>query len=112
MSEEDIQAIFKQAKEEQAKSDQDFEAEQLAEKEKVSEKLLDDQINLQALDSLSLNSKTKSKKSLQSLDESSSAENDKKLLVPGSAVRVVSGTFSEFSGTLKKLTKKTKKVIF
>uniref|UniRef100_A0A7N0UBD6 NusG-like N-terminal domain-containing protein n=1 Tax=Kalanchoe fedtschenkoi TaxID=63787 RepID=A0A7N0UBD6_KALFE len=110
VAEEDIESIFKQAKEEQAKSDQAFEAEQLAEGEgiRVPQRSIDTQIDLGALDATP-KSKKKPKKSSESLDDSSPNKNNKKLLVPGSAIRVVSGTFSEFTGTLKKINKKTKK---
>ncbi|CAM8952402.1 unnamed protein product [Rhodiola kirilowii] len=109
VSEVDIQAIFKQAKEEQMKSDQAFEAEQLAEGIAASEKSMDTPIDIGALDMISSKSKIKSKKSSESPNDKAPGDNDKKVLVPGSAVRVVSGTFSEFSGTLKKLNKRTKK---
>ncbi|XP_027336430.1 uncharacterized protein LOC113850206 isoform X2 [Abrus precatorius] len=79
VSDEDMEAIFRQAKEEQEKTDQAFEEE---EKNAV------------------LNS------GIPITDASSTRKNYK--LVQGSTVQVVSGTFSGFTGTLKKLNRKTK----
>lgn len=51
-----------------------------------------------------------SKKASDSVRSGSSTAKKYKLLVPGSTVRVVSGTFAEFVGSLKKVNRKTGKV--
>ncbi|XP_061336626.1 uncharacterized protein LOC133283736 [Gastrolobium bilobum] len=95
----DMEAVFRQAKEEQEKTDQAFEEE---EKNAVlnsgfpNAELEPDASNA-IVDSKPKKGATKT-----------SARKNYKLFVPGSTVRVLSGTFSGFAGTLKKLNRKTK----
>lgn len=109
-----MEAIFRQAKEEQEKTDQAFE-----EQEKnavlnsgIRNKELEPNDVLNAI----VDSKPKrgSRKTSNpvTVTGASSTRNKYKHLVPGSTVRVVSGTFSGFTGTLKKLNRKTKMVSF
>ncbi|KAK7286862.1 hypothetical protein RJT34_22181 [Clitoria ternatea] len=110
VSVEDMDAIFRQAKEEQEKIDQ-------ASKEEEKKAVLNSGIpntELEPDDVINtiINSKPKrgSRKTSDKLTvaDTSSQRKDYKLLVPGSTVRVVSGTFSGFTGILKKLNRKTK----
>lgn len=93
-----MEAIFKQAKEEQEKSDQAFEEEQQAEgivnDEKASTGSVVDPIRKGR-------SRKVSKLPLTRVNNK---------ITPGSTVRVISGTFAEFTGSLKKLDRKTGKV--
>ncbi|RXH81359.1 hypothetical protein DVH24_006184 [Malus domestica] len=100
VSEFDMEAIFKQEKEEQQKAEQAFEQEQ-------QEATLNDAAKFDG-DS---KPKKRPRKTLDPLINSSSKGKSEKL-VPGSSVRVVSGTFAECVGSLKKLNKRTKKVCF
>ncbi|KAK3406881.1 hypothetical protein EUGRSUZ_K03006 [Eucalyptus grandis] len=108
VSEDDMEAIFRKAKEEQEKTDRAFEEEQVSEKLK-SEKL-DLDLHSSTDDSLesALKPKRKSRKSSSTVG-GLSAKEKYKLLVPGSTVRVLSGTFAGFEGSLKKLNRKNKK---
>ncbi|CAN6576220.1 unnamed protein product [Malus baccata var. baccata] len=100
VSEFDMEAIFKQEKEEQQKAEQAFEQEQ-------QEATLNDAAEFDG-DS---KPKKRPRKTLDPLINGSSKGKSEKL-VPGSSVRVVSGTFAEYVGSLKKLNKRTKKVCF
>ncbi|RZC74058.1 hypothetical protein C5167_049536 [Papaver somniferum] len=55
--------------------------------------------------------KKRTKKGAEPAVENASLQQDHKLLVPGSSVRIVSGPFMEFTGNLKKLDGKTGKAI-
>lgn len=116
MDDDDMEAIFIQAKEEQEKADKDFEEEQQRTTTLEPEKL-----NLIYMDSESSNKdvtvsvidskpKRRSRKAAQLPGGDRLTTQDKKLLKPGSTVQVVSGTFAEFSGILKQLDHKTGKV--
>ncbi|XP_030474265.2 uncharacterized protein LOC115691695 [Syzygium oleosum] len=108
VSEDDMEAIFRKAKEEQEKTDRAFEDE-LASETLKSEKL-DLDLHSSADDSLesAMKPKRQSRKSSGTLG-GLSAKEKYKLLVPGSTVRVLSGTFAGFEGSLKKLNRKNKK---
>ncbi|XP_030521451.1 uncharacterized protein LOC115734694 [Rhodamnia argentea] len=103
VSEDDMEAIFGKAKEEQEKTDRAFKDEQVSETLK-SEKL---DLTEDSLES-AIKPKRQSQKSSSTLD-GLSAKEKYKLLVPGSTVRVLSGTFAGFEGSLKKLNRKNKK---
>ncbi|XP_034692939.1 uncharacterized protein LOC117919796 [Vitis riparia] len=112
VSVDDIEAIFKQSKEEQEKADKAFEEEQQKEETINPEKLIiyphldSKDVTISVVDS---KPKRRSRKaSKPTADGASTAKHDK-LLKPGSTVRVVSGTFTEFSGSLKKLDRKNGK---
>ncbi|TQD77619.1 hypothetical protein C1H46_036828 [Malus baccata] len=100
VSEFDMEAIFKQEKEEQQKAEQAFEQEQ-------QEATLNDAAEFDG-DS---KPKKRPRKALDPLINGSSKGKSEKL-VPGSSVRVVSGTFAEYVGSLKKLNKRTKKAFY
>ena len=92
VSEIDMEAIFKKAKEEQEKHEKEFEEEQ-------QQGILNSAVpNVEP--QLDSKPKQRSRKSSDPL----------KLLTPGSTVRVVSGNFVEFEGNLKKVNRKTRKV--
>ncbi|KAK7287464.1 hypothetical protein RIF29_00744 [Crotalaria pallida] len=101
---DDMDAIFRQAKEEQEKIDQAFEEE---EKNAVlnsgipSTELEPDDVSSSTVDSKPKRLSTKTSDQL-------TTRKAYKLLVPGSTVRVLSGTFAGFAGTLKKLNRRTK----
>lgn len=106
-----MEAIFKQVKEEQENADQAFEEEEkkaVLNSESPSAEVEPDVSKAIA------NSKPKrgSRKPSNQLTvtDASPAKTNYKLLVPGSTVRIISGTFSGFAGTLKKLNRKTKMV--
>lgn len=104
-----MEAIFKQAKEEQEKADQAFE------EEHRGGEAPDATVSVSPEPTASV-SPTKrgrrGKKASETLGGSSLTGADNKLLVAGSTVQVVSGTFSGFSGILKKLDKKAGLVFF
>ncbi|KAF8031985.1 hypothetical protein BT93_D1025 [Corymbia citriodora subsp. variegata] len=108
VSEDDMETMFRKAKEEQEKTDRAFEDERLSETLK-SEKL-DLDLHSSTDDSLesALKPKRQSQKSSSTLG-GLSAKEKYKLLVPGSTVRVLSGTFAGFEGSLKKLNRRNKK---
>lgn len=109
---DDMEAIFRQAKEEQEKTDQAFKEEQRGEGTLNSEKLSVDSnvVSNEVINSLSDSKpKRRARKTSDSLVNESSSTKDKKRLSPGSTVRVVSGTFAEFVGSLKKLNRRTGK---
>ncbi|KAK4418988.1 hypothetical protein Salat_2311600 [Sesamum alatum] len=99
VDEDDLEAIFKQAKEEQEKADQAFEERERAE-------ALDSKKALVSQDFTQSNAKTKpggrGRKSTKQTTAGKATT-----LKPGSTVEVVSGAFAGFSGTLKKLDMKT-----
>lgn len=95
----DMEAIFKQAKEEQEKHEKEFEEEQQRAEALKSEESQSDTGD-------SANSAVDSKPKPQA--RKSTKKRTK--LVPGSMVKVLSGNFAEFKGSLKKINRKTKKV--
>ncbi|KAE8696539.1 MIP18 family protein [Hibiscus syriacus] len=98
--------VGSKAKEEQVKVDQAFEKEQQEENA-----LMFDKTNLQYnVDSNDVTSSVLDPKpKRQTQKHSASGAKYSKLLVPGSKVRVLSGNFAEFVGSLKKLNRKTGK---
>nr|POE61237.1 transcription termination/antitermination protein nusg [Quercus suber] len=111
VSDVDMEAIFKQAKEEQQKTDRAFEEEQ--KEENLNSRMLSVDTHLDPNDDTQSVTESKSrrvsKKASDSIRNGSSTAKKYKLLVPGSTVRVVSGTFAEFVGSLKKVNRKTGK---
>lgn len=105
VSDDDIEAVFQQAKEEQEKADIAFEEEQQAHGAPNSVKLGSNNITQSFIDS---NSERELRRNSGPLVSSSSRKKDK-LPKTGSTVRVVSGTFADFVGSLKKLNRKTGK---
>lgn len=107
-----MDAIFRQAKEEQEKTDKAFEEE---EKNAVlnsgipNTELEPDDVSNSTIESKPRRQSIKTSDQVTVTDVSS-AQKGYKRLIPGSTVRVVSGTFSGFPGTLKKLNRKTKMV--
>ncbi|XP_022745874.1 uncharacterized protein LOC111296087 [Durio zibethinus] len=109
VSVDDIEAIFRRAKEEQEKADQAFQEEQQGEKTLMSDKLnIEYNLDSNGVTTSILDSKQKRQSRKHSNTVANGAK-DMKLLVPGSMVRVLSGTFAEFVGSLKKLNRKTGK---
>ncbi|KAJ8753772.1 hypothetical protein K2173_000026 [Erythroxylum novogranatense] len=99
VSADDMEAIFKQAKEEQENFDQAFVEKQQGEDSKLDG---DDVVK-------SLTGSTRTGRSRKMGTLVNGKVTDKKLWKPGSIVRVVSGTFAEFVGNLKKVDRKTGK---
>lgn len=95
----EMEAIFRKEKEEQEKHDKAFEEEQR------QDGALDSNTNPDLASKDVLKPKRRSKKG-------STTGKDGKLPPLGSTVRVVSGAFAEFSGTLKKLDRKEGMVCF
>ncbi|XWS67175.1 hypothetical protein CRYUN_Cryun05aG0264600 [Craigia yunnanensis] len=109
VSVDDMEAIFRQAKEEQEKADQAFQEEQLEEKTLMSDKLnIEYNLDSNGVTTFVLDSKPKPQ-SRKCYNTVANGAKDCKLLVPDSMVRFVSGTFAEFVGSLKKLNRKTGK---
>lgn len=100
VSEADMEAIFRKAREEQETTDQAFEEEQ------------------KALASLKIDESSESatkpvKKSRRTSTKASGSSKKENIgLVPGKTVKVLSGTFAGFDGDVKKFNRKSKKVIF
>lgn len=92
VSEVDMEEIFKKAKEEQENHEREFEEEQ-------QQGTLDS-----AIPNVEPQSDSKPKR------QSKKSTDPLKRLSPGSTVRVVSGNFAEFEGSLKKINRKTRKV--
>ncbi|KAE8099283.1 hypothetical protein FH972_017277 [Carpinus fangiana] len=107
----DMEAIFRQAKEEQEKTDRAFEEDQQKESLNSEMPIVDSHLdpNDETKSEMDLKPKKKSRKASDPLTDGSSTVKDYKLLVPGSTVRVVSGTLAEFVGNLKKMNRKTGK---
>ncbi|KAL9153043.1 hypothetical protein ABFS82_10G023300 [Erythranthe guttata] len=93
VDEDDIEAMKKQAKEEQEKADRAFEEEELKASEAKKNGAVDSPLVTQT------KSGARGRKAATAGKSTS--------LKPGSTVRVLSGSFAGFSGTLKKLDKKT-----
>jgi transcription antitermination factor NusG len=108
----DMEAIFRQAKEEQEKTDRAFEEDQKKESLNSEMPIVDSHLDPsdETKSEMDLKPKRKSRKASDPLIDGSSTVKDNKLLVPGSTVRVVSGTLAEFIGNLKKVNRKTGKV--
>lgn len=118
---EEMEAIFRQAKIEQEKADQDFKEEQQKEiemaiasesnqkQQKKNEMAIASESNLK---SANIATKKQSRKGLKPSKSSPLSEEKHKSLVPGASVRVLSGPFTEFSGSLKKVNNKNGKVYF
>ena len=105
-----MEAIFRQAKEEQEKADQAFKEDQQREKTLMSDKLnIEYNLDSNGVTTSVLDSKPKRQSRKRSNTVANGAK-DSKLLVPGSMVQVVSETFAELVGSLKKLNCKTGKV--
>ncbi|GFP86265.1 hypothetical protein PHJA_000770300 [Phtheirospermum japonicum] len=102
VDEVDMEAIFKQAKEEQEKSDRAFEEEQQKDENLDSKNLGVDS----TLVSQDIITETNAPKKPGGRGRKA-AKQTITTLKPGSTVQVVSGSFAGFSGTLKKLDKKT-----
>lgn len=107
VSADDLEAIFRQAKEEQEKTDRAWEEEQ--ERERIlNEEQLNKSSDVNSKEvKVTPKSKKRSKKALEALASDLVTEKEDKVLVPGAIVRVLSGSFAEFKGTLKKLDSKT-----
>lgn len=98
----DMEAVFKQAKEEQEKHEKEFEEEQ------QQEGNLDFGKSRSSVEP-QLDSNGTTKSATDSKPKRQSTKKSPKL-VPGSTVRVVSGMFAEFEGSLKKINRKTGQV--
>ncbi|OVA15547.1 Transcription antitermination protein NusG [Macleaya cordata] len=108
VSSHDMEAIFQQAKEEQEKTDQAFE-EDLQGGTPASEGDLS-AYSKDVIESVTdAKLKRRLKKGSKTLGGNPSPGEDDKFLIPGSSIRVVSGPFMEFTGSLKKLDPKTGK---
>ncbi|OIV89610.1 hypothetical protein TanjilG_15805 [Lupinus angustifolius] len=104
VSVDDMKAIFRQAKEEQEKIDQAFEEEE--KKAVLNSVAPNTELEPDDIANSTVDSKPK-RRSVKTSDKPPARKNYK-LFVPGSTVRVLSGNFSGFAGTLKKLNRKTK----
>ncbi|PKI53842.1 uncharacterized protein LOC116209043 [Punica granatum] len=98
---DDMEAIFRKAKEEQEKTDRAFEEEQKAAGILNPESLGSD-------DSIESASETP-KRSRKSSSTKSGGKEKANPLAPGSTVQVLSGTFAGYEGSLKKLNRRSKK---
>ncbi|TYJ40070.1 hypothetical protein E1A91_A04G114600v1 [Gossypium mustelinum] len=109
VSVDDMEAIFRQAKVEQEKADQAFQEEQQGENALMSDKMnIEYNVDSNGVTSSVLDTKPKRKTKKKSDTVANGAKYSKQL-VPGSKVRVLSGNFAEFIGSLKKLNRKTGK---
>ncbi|KAL8148067.1 uncharacterized protein LOC141708114 [Apium graveolens] len=107
VSSDDLEAIFRQAKEEQEKTDRAWEEEQERERILNAEQLnKSSDVNSKEV-KVAPKSKKRSKKASEAFASDLVTEKEDKLLVPGAIVRVLSGSFAEFKGTVKKLDRKT-----
>lgn len=107
VSVQDMEEIFQQAKEEQEKSDQAFKEEQLGEEVINSGNIVDNGIIKSVKDSIQTRG---SAKISDPLTNGSPRKKTSKLPTKGSTVRVISGTFAEYEGSLRKISRKTGKV--
>ncbi|PNY01997.1 transcription antitermination [Trifolium pratense] len=109
IDEVDMEAIFKQAKVEQENADKAFEEEQknaaVISSNPNSE--LESDVSKTIVDSKPKRGSRKTSNQLAVTEEASPAKKIPKLAT-GSTVRIISGTFLGFTGTLKKLSRKTK----
>ncbi|KAM3340746.1 transcription termination/antitermination protein NusG [Capsicum galapagoense] len=100
VDEDDLEAIFKQAKEEQERADQAFEEEEQGEGGLDSSRApTDDKV-------VPKKRGRQSKKASDLLTVDALRGSDDKSLIPGSTIEVVSGAFAGFSGILKKVDSK------
>ncbi|KAG2245897.1 hypothetical protein Bca4012_091185 [Brassica carinata] len=105
----DLEAIFKQAKEEQEKADSEFDEGKRAEEEAslaLQKALASNSDGTETVESLA---ETKPERAPRKATLATETKAKKKKLAAGSTVRVLSGTFAEFVGNLKKLNRKTAK---
>uniref|UniRef100_A0A2P2J7H7 Uncharacterized protein MANES_08G083700 n=2 Tax=Rhizophora mucronata TaxID=61149 RepID=A0A2P2J7H7_RHIMU len=102
----DMEAIFQQAKMEQEKFDQAFKKNQEVDGALEFQNSGDNNLTKPASDD---KPKRRTRKPSNPLVNGSTQIKEKKLLTRGSTVRVVSGNFAEFVGTLQKLNRKTGK---
>ncbi|KAK6943058.1 NusG, N-terminal [Dillenia turbinata] len=102
VSADDMEAIFKKAKEEQEIADQAFENDEQGGNSQSDPQNILDSITEPT-------TKRRSRKSSGSSLDSQLTGRKNKLLIPDSSVRVVSGPFADFSGSLKKLDHKAGK---
>ncbi|PHU07087.1 hypothetical protein BC332_23576 [Capsicum chinense] len=100
VDEDDLEAIFKQAKEEQERADQAFE------EEEQGEGGLDSSIAPTDDKVVPKKRGRQSKKASDLLTVDALRGSDDKSLIPGSTIEVVSGAFAGFSGILKKVDSK------
>lgn len=110
VAEDDMEAIFKQAKVEQENADKSFEEEE--EKKAVvnsgnPNKELELDVSKAIVESKPKRGSRKTSDQLTVTEEASSAKKKPKL-VKGCAVQIISGSFLGFAGTLKKLNRQTK----
>ncbi|XP_042510343.1 transcription termination/antitermination protein NusG [Macadamia integrifolia] len=105
VSSSDMEAIFRQAKEEQEKADQAFAEEQ-------QEELFNGEVHQEYRDVTGSVKDSKPKRRLRKGMEPiaiNPSTGEDKLLSPGASVRVLSGPFAEFTGCLKDMDHKTGK---
>lgn len=112
---DDMEEIFRQAKEEQEKADEAFKEEQQREEtinpEKINLVFTDSQLTPGEFTESTIDPKPKrrSRKTSRLPTHDQLIREQDKLLRPGSTVRVVSGSFAEFTGVLEKLDRKTER---
>lgn len=103
VDEDDMEEIFKQAKEEQEKADQAFEEAQQAEGALDSLKMGVESPLVISNDATHSNTPTKRRGRSKKVAEAAVTGKKNASLVPGLTVQVASGAFAGFSGILKKL---------
>ncbi|KAM7254876.1 hypothetical protein ACFE04_020117 [Oxalis oulophora] len=107
VSDDDMEVVFREAKEEQEKYEQSL-MEELKEEEKSfnPDKVI---INTQSeADNITVSMIEEAKPKARSRKKASVPQKNDKIFAPGSTVRVVSGNFVDFVGILKKVSRKTK----
>ncbi|XP_057983732.1 uncharacterized protein LOC131168377 isoform X2 [Malania oleifera] len=112
VSVDDMEAVFQKVREEQEKNDQAFKEEQHVEGA-LNPEMLDIDSHVDSSDDaepvIDFKPKRRTRKASEAFAGNSSTGKDDKLLFKGSTVRVVSGTFAEFVGSLKKINRRTGK---
>ncbi|CAK8574939.1 unnamed protein product [Lathyrus sativus] len=112
VSEDDMEAIYKQAKVEQENADKAFEEEQkkTAVISANPNSDIDSDVSKAIVDSKPKRGsrKTSNKLAVTEVTEEASSVKKNVKLTKGSTVQIISGSFSGFAGTLKKLNRKTK----
>ncbi|WOK95561.1 hypothetical protein Cni_G04268 [Canna indica] len=98
---EDMEAIFRQTKEEQENADKEY-------KEEQEQNMLADSGN--SINAAVKTRTRKSKKGSENSESSLEAVEGNKSLAPGANVRILSGPFSEFTGCIAKLNRRSGKV--
>ncbi|KAF8402732.1 hypothetical protein HHK36_010821 [Tetracentron sinense] len=108
VSSDDMEAIFREAKQEQEKTDQAFEEEQQEGIFNNGELSINSHLESKDFAKIVTDPKPKRqpRKGSEPVASSSTKGEDDKFPIPGSSVRVVSGPFTEFTGSLKKLDRK------